>query len=159
ADTALANARTLLGTILDGQVWSAEFLPKGGAPIACMGLAAIVWRGQSTKLYVRASLVMLLALSMFIPCLYVTFLWNRLRYLWPFATGFILGLTCLAYAFGTIVHRLMDRRLGAATSALVAGAFAGSFVVRLEWVLEDVAQSASGIDRQQATLGRWAKAH
>jgi hypothetical protein len=42
-------------------------------------------------------------------------------------------------------------------STLIAGAFAGSLLVRLEWVLEDVAQSASGIDRQQATLGRWAK--
>ncbi len=29
-EAAIANARTLVGTILDGQVWSAEFLPKGG---------------------------------------------------------------------------------------------------------------------------------
>ena len=93
---ALANAKVLVTTILDGQVWSAEFLPKGGAPIACLGIGAIGWCGAATKRRVRAALVIVLALSMFVPCLYVTFLWNRLRYLWPFATGWIIGLACLA---------------------------------------------------------------
>jgi hypothetical protein len=31
------------------------------------------------------------------------------------------------------------------------------FATKIEWSLEDVAQSASGIDRQQVALGRWAK--
>src|SRR4029078_12401259 len=44
------------------------------------------------------------------------------------------------------------------TAALVAGGIAGAMAVRLDWVLEDVAQSSSGIDRQQVALGRWAKA-
>jgi hypothetical protein len=156
-DAALGNARTLLGTILDGQVWSAEFLPKGGAVLACLGLAALVWRGQATGRNTRATLVLLLALSMFVPCLYVTFLWNRLRYLWPFATGWFIGLACLARAVAAIVGRI-DRRAGPPAAAVTVGVFAGALLVRLEWVLEDVAQSASGIDRQQATLGRWAKA-
>jgi hypothetical protein len=43
-------------------------------------------------------------------------------------------------------------------STLVAGGFAGAFAVRLDWVLEDVAQSASDIDRQQVALGHWANA-
>jgi hypothetical protein len=155
-DTTLANARLLLGTILEGEVWSAEFLPRGGAIVACVGLAALVWCGQAKGRQVRAALILLLALSMFVPCIYVTFLWNRLRYLWPFATGWIIGLACLARNVGVLVARL-DPRAGSAASALVAGGFAGAFMVRLEWVLEDAAQSASGIDRQQATLGRWAK--
>ncbi|HVJ89953.1 MAG TPA: hypothetical protein VM580_09120 [Labilithrix sp.] len=154
----LANARLLVGTILDGQVWSAEFLPKGGAPLACLGLVAIAWRGWATRRFVRALLVIALALSMFVPCFYVTFLWNRLRYLWPFATGWIIGLACLARAAAAVATRV-HVRAAATVTALVAGAFAGSFAVRLEWVLEDVAQSASGIDRQQATLGRWARDH
>jgi hypothetical protein len=156
SDAALANARLLVGTLLDGQVWSAEFLPKGGAWLACLGLLAIVWRGQASKLYVRAALVLLIALTMFVPCVYVTFLWNRLRYLWPFATGWIIGLACLARAGSALASRI-DRRAAPAAAALLAGGFAGTFAVRLEWVFEDAALSASGIDRQQAALGRWAK--
>ncbi len=154
-DAAIANAKLLLGTLLDGEVWSAEFLPKGGSPIACAGLAAIVWCGKKSNRPWRAGLALLLALMMFVPCLYVTFLWNRLRYLWPFATGWFIGLACLAHAAASLVAYI-DRRVATVTSALVAGAFAGALFVRLEWVVEDVAQSASGIDRQQVALGKWA---
>jgi hypothetical protein len=154
----MANARVLVRTILDGEVWSAEFLPKGGSPLAILGLFAIAWRGHATKRGVRAGLVILLALSMFVPCTYVTFLWNRLRYLWPFATGWLIGLAALARAAGAVVGYI-DKRAAPAAATLLAGAFAGALFVRLDWVLEDVAQSASGIDRQQSTLGRWAKAN
>lgn len=154
-DTAIANARTLVTTILDGELWSAEFLPRGGAPLACAGLAALVWRGWVSKRTFRALAILALALAMFVPCLYVTFLWNRLRYLWPFATGWFVGLACLARALGVLVARVSPRA-GAATATLVAGGFAGALAVRLEWVIEDVGQSASGIARQQAALGRWA---
>lgn len=159
ADTALANAKTLAGTILDGQVWSAEFLPKGGAPIACLGLMALGWRGHSSGRVVRAALALLLALSMFVPCVYVTFLWNRLRYLWPFAPGWMVGLGCLGSVVGGWTARFIDRRAGVLASTLFAGACAGTFLVRLDWVVEDIAQSASGIDRQQVALGHWAKAN
>ncbi|MBX3206704.1 MAG: hypothetical protein KF764_16665 [Labilithrix sp.] len=155
-DAALANARLLTGTILDGQVWSAEFLPKGGAPLAFLGLGATAWCGVRAKRGVRAALVVLLALSMFVPCLYVTFLWNRLRYLWPFATGWLVGLACFADR-AAFLASLVDRRARGPTAALVAGAFAGMLAVRLDWVLEDVAQSSSGIARQQVALGHWAK--
>ncbi len=155
-DAAYANAHTLVTTILDGQVWSAEFLPRGGSVLACVGLGATIWRGINTRRNVRAALVVLLALSMFVPCFYVTFLWNRLRYLWPFATGWLVGLACLSRLLAGVAG-LLDRRAAPLVSGLVAGAIAGTLVVRLDWVLEDVAQSASGIDRQQASLGRWAK--
>ncbi len=154
-DAALANARILVTQILDGQVWSAEFLPKGGAPFACAGLVALAWRGHAASRPFRAAAVLVLALAMFVPCLYVTFLWNRLRYLWPFAPGWFVGLACLARAVGALVARL-DARAGATATALVAGGFAGTLAVRLEWVIDDAAQSASGIDRQQVALGRWA---
>jgi hypothetical protein len=156
-DAALANARILVTQILDGQAWSAEFLPKGGAPLAFAGLAALVWRGQVTSRWFRALAVLVIALSMFVPCLYVTFLWNRLRYLWPFAPGWFVGLACLARAVGALVGRI-DRRAGAVATTLVAGGFAGALAVRLDWVIDDAAQSASGIDRQQVALGHWADA-
>ncbi len=156
-DAALANARILLTQILDGQVWSAEFLPKGSAPFACAGLVALAWRGHVASRPFRAAAVLVLALAMFVPCLYVTFLWNRLRYLWPFAPGWFVGLACLARAVGSLIARF-DARAGATATTLVAGGFAGALAVRLEWVIEDAAQSASGIDRKQVALGRWADA-
>lgn len=156
--TAVTNAHTLAGTILDGGVWSAEFLPSGGAAFAFAGLVATVLRGVTTRRFARATLVLLLAAAMFAPCFYVTFLWNRLRYLWPFATGWFVGLACLARATASLAHRLrLGARLTGPIPGLVAGAFAGALAVRLDWVLEDVAQSASGIARQQSALGRWAK--
>ncbi|AKU94009.1 hypothetical protein AKJ09_00673 [Labilithrix luteola] len=158
ADASLSNARTLVTTLLNGEIWSSEFLPKGGAAFACAGLVAIAWRGSTTKNGFRAFVVIVLALTMFVPCTYVTFLWNRLRYLWPFATGWFVGLACLARVAGELVARV-DRHAGAATTALVAGGFAGMLAVRLDWVIEDVAQSASGIDRQQVELGRWVDKH
>jgi len=158
AETALLHVRLLVSSILDGDVWSAEFLPRGGAPFACAGLAAVLWRGHATRRLFRAAAVLVLALSLFVPCLYLTFLWNRLRYLWPFATGWFVALACLAHAVGVLVARLHARG-GALAPTLVAGSFAGMLAVRLDGVVEDVAQSASGIHRQQVALGKWADAN
>lgn len=156
SDAALANAQMLVTSILDGGRTSTEFLPSGGAAVALLGLLALAWRGHAAQKGVRAALVLLIALSMFVPCFYVTFLWNRLRYLWPFATGWFVGLACLAYVVGDIA-KAIDQRLAETASTLAAGFFAGCFAVRLDWVIEDVAQSASEIDRQQVALGHWAK--
>lgn len=153
--TTLGNAKLLVTSILDGGPWSAEFVPKGAAPVAVAGLFALAWRGRATGRWVRAGAVLALALTMFVPCTYVTFLWNRLRYLWPFAPGWFVGAACLAHGAGAALARARLR--GAAVApALVTGALAGALAARLDWVLEDVAQSASGIDRQQVALGRWA---
>jgi hypothetical protein len=150
-----ANMTLLVGTLLNGEVWSAEFLPRGGAPIAMAGLGALVWAGAKTKSNWRAAAVLLIALTMFAPCFYVTFLWNRLRYLWPFATGWIVGLACLARVAGDLAAAVRPRwRM---ITPVACGLFAGMFASKLGWVLDDVAQSASGIDRQQVALGRWAK--
>lgn len=157
-DAAIGNARLLVTRILDGEVWSAEFLPRGGAPLAFAGLVALGWRGHATARLFRAAAVLVLALAMFVPCLYVTFLWNRLRYLWPFAPGWFVGLACLARVLGGLASRV-DARAGSAATTLLAGAFAGALAVRLDWVIEDAAQSASGISRQQVALGHWADAN
>ncbi len=150
----LSNARLAVGTLLNGEVWSAEFLPHGGAPVALAGLGAIVWTGSRTGKHWRAASVLLIALTMFAPCFYLTFLWNRLRYLWPFAPGWIVGLACLARVLGDLGGLMRTRwRL---VTPLACGAFAGLFASKLDGVIDDVAQSASGIDRQQVALGRWA---
>ena len=149
------NMRVLVGRLLDGDAWSAEFLPRGGAPVAMAGLGAVAILGLRTGRRWRAAGVLLLALTMFAPCFYVTFLWNRLRYLWPFATGWLVGLACLARVVGDAAGSIRSR--WRAATGLLCGAFVGLFASKLDGVLEDVALSASGIDRQQVALGRWAK--
>ncbi len=145
----------LVRTLLNGKQWSAEFLPEGGAPVAIAGLGAVVVCGARTRKGWRAAGILLLAITIFAPCAYVTFLWNRLRYLWPFATGWIVGLACLARLAGDLAGTLRPRYR--AVTGLACGMLAGLFASKLDWVLEDVGQSASGIDRQQVALGRWAK--
>jgi len=154
-DVVLGNARQLVGTLLDGRVYSAEFLPSGGAWLACAGLAAIAIQGWRTDRLWRAALVIGLALSIFAPCAYVTFLWNRLRYLWPFATAWLIGLACLARVAGDVLGAVHSRARVA--TPIACGVVVGMLLMRMEWTIEDVAQSASGIDRQQSALGRWAK--
>jgi len=150
-----SNVHLFFGTLLQGEVWSAEFLPPHGAPIALLGLTSAVILGVRRGVAWRAGLVVLLALAMLAPCTYVTFLWNRLRYLWPFATGWIVGLACFARLAGDLLARV--RGGFRAATPLVAGTFVGLFATRLDGVIDDVANSASGIDRQQTALGRWAR--
>ena len=153
--TALANARTFFGTLLAGEVWSAEFLPTSLAPVFVSGVVCVGVQGWRSRRWWRAAGVLLLAAMMLVPCTYVTFLWNRLRYLWPFFPGWLVGLACLGRVVGDLLGELRPRyRVG---GVLLAAAFAGALFVRMEWTLEDASQSASGIDRQQVALGRWAK--
>jgi hypothetical protein len=148
------NVKLLVGTLLNGEIWSAEFLPQGGAAVALAGLVAVAWLGARTKSSWRALAVLSIAFTMLAPCFYVTFLWNRLRYLWPFATGWIVGLACLARVAGDLGGAIRPRwRM---VTPMACGVFVGLFASKLPWTLEDIAQSASGIDRQQVALGRWA---
>ncbi len=151
----MRNLRVLVGTILNGEAWSAEFLPKGGASIALAGLVAIPVRGWQSRAHWRGLCVLVMALTICAPCFYVTFLWNRLRYLWPFATAWLIGLACLARVVGDALGSLRPRWRMA--SPMAAGVIAGMLLMRMSGALDDVADSASGIDRQQVALGRWAK--
>jgi hypothetical protein len=149
------NVHQLVTQLLDGEVFSAEFLPHGGSSFALGGLGAIAVLGWRTRKPWRAAGVLLIALTMFAPCFYVTFLWNRLRYLWPFATGWLVGLACLARIAGDVAAEL--RPSWRAATGVLCGVVVGTFVTKIEWIAEDLAQSASGIDRQQVALGRWAR--
>jgi hypothetical protein len=149
------NLRILFGTLLDGDQWSAEFIPNGGAALLVAGLLALLVCGQRAQARWRAVCVLTLALTMCAPCAYVSFLWNRLRYLWPFATGWLVGLACLARLLGDALGTIRPRARVAAP--LLCGAFSGALFIHKSSAIEDVADSASGIERQQVTLGRWAK--
>ena len=157
-DAAIANARILVGQILDGQVWSAEFLPKGGAPLACAGLAALAWRGHAASRPFRAAVgararardvraVPLRHVPLESPALPVAV-----------RAGLVRRPRVPRARASARSSARVDARAGAAATTLVAGGFAGTLAVRLDWVIDDAAQSASGIDRQQVALGRWADA-
>jgi hypothetical protein len=149
------QAHLLVFTLLNGEKWSVEFLPHAGWSVAVAGLCAVAVCGWTRAAQWRAAAVLCMALTMFVPCAYYTFLWNRLRYIWPFATGWIVGLACLAQVLGDVAGWIHARwRL---VTPVACGLVAGLFAAKLEWVIDDVAQSASGIDRQQVALGRWAK--
>lgn len=150
----LDNARSFFKTILNGQIWSTEFLPTNAMPVAMMALVAIPIAGFLKKKYVRAAFVLAIALGMLVPCFYVTFLWNRLRYLWPFATGWLIGLACFASIAGEIATLVHPR--ARAGVPMLLGFFAGAFAVRLDWTIDDVANSARGIHDQHVKIGRWA---
>ncbi len=149
------NVRQLLSTLLNGEVYSTEFLPHRGGPVALAGLGAVAVLGWRARAPWRAAGILLMALTMFAPCFYVTFLWNRLRYLWPFATGWMIGLACLARIVGDLAAEV--RPSWRAATGIMCGGMVGLFASKTEWIIDDVAQSASGIDRQQVALGRWAK--
>lgn len=154
---AFEHARLLVGTILDGEAWGAEYLPRGLAGVGVAGLVAVAVRAHLAGRRARGALVLGLALALFVPCLYLTFLWNRLRYLLPFATGWLLGVVCLGHVLADAGARLGLGRARALLRLGVPFAAAGLFAAKLDGVVEDVAQSASGIHRQQVTLGRWVR--
>ncbi len=154
-DHVTSNVRVLVGTLLNGEVWSQEFLPAHLAPMWMGGLVAIVAMGVQRNARWRAAGVLLFALTMFVPCVYDTFLWNRLRYLWPFFPGWLVGAACAAELSSQMLAAIRLRWKLAAP--VLAGAVSGALAMHLDFALTDAAESASGIDRQQAELGRWAK--
>jgi len=148
------NVRLLFEVLLDGREWSAVYIPTGSRPFAVAALAAIPATGFLRRRPLRAGLVLAMALSMLIPCTYLTFLWNRLRYLWPFAFAWFVGLACLASCIGELLASIHPRlRL---VGAALSGLFAAALASHLGWTLDDLWGSSSAIDRQQVALGRWA---
>jgi hypothetical protein len=149
------NLRIFFDVIIDGREWSAVYIPSGARPFALAALVAIPAAGWLRGRSLRAALVLAMALAMLIPCTYLTFLWNRLRYLWPFAFAWFIGLACLARCVAD-AGAMFIPRFGLVAPVL-GGIFAGAFASHLGWTLDDLASSASAIDRQQVTLGRWAR--
>jgi hypothetical protein len=150
----LANVRLLFGTLLNGEIWSAVFLPQGSGVVLWLALPLVVVLGVLRGARARALLIVAVALGMLIPTTYDSFLWNRLRYLWPFASAWMIGVAALADGIGLLAARLapeLER-----TRLLAAGVAIGGLVSHLGWALDDLATSADAIRRQQASLGSWA---
>jgi hypothetical protein len=149
------NVDLLVHVLLDGRVWSRVFLPAGGKIIAWLVPFAIALAGWRRGCWWRATVVLAVAAGITIPTTYDSFLVNRLRYLWPFAAAWFVGLAALADAVGAACARVRPA-LGS-MRLLVAGGFVGALAGQLSPSLEDLAVSAAAIHKQQVGLGRWAR--
>ena len=155
ADVVLGNVRLFVGTLLDGQLWSAAYIPAHSRFIALLALLALIIAGQVRNASARAWVLVVLGLGILLPTTYDSFLWNRLRYLWPFAGPWLIGLVALADQLGEI-GSLFKSWLGALRYALSA-AFVLALVSKFPFALDDLADSAHAISSQHVELGQWAK--
>ncbi|HTQ06640.1 MAG TPA: hypothetical protein VMI54_22445 [Polyangiaceae bacterium] len=151
----LTNVGVFFGTLLNGEVWSAVFLPQGSALVFWPALPVLVWLGFRRGVPARALLVAAVAAGMLIPTTYDSFLWNRLRYLWPFAAAWFVGIAAVTDAFGMLVARYAPGY--ERVRLLASGIVVGGFVSHLGWSIDDLATSANAIRAQQASLGHWAQ--
>ncbi|WP_437939018.1 hypothetical protein [Sorangium sp. So ce341] len=156
-DALLQNLRLLVTDVLDGGQWTAVFLPEGSAAVIALGAVALAVAAHRRGRPAHAAIVAALALGALLPCTYLSFLWNRVRYVWPFAPAWLVMAACLARELGDAAQRV--RRSLHYVTPLIAGAFAGALAARLPWAIHDLANSARAIDRQQVWLGRWAAQH
>src|SRR5262249_22108523 len=109
----------------------------------------------------RAAFVVALALGMLVPTTYETFLVNRVRYIWPFAPGLIVGLGTLAESIGGLSDEVPERlrRAAALVPVILVGALVGFVGSRLGPSMDDLATSSEAVFLQQVALGKWAGAH
>lgn len=149
------NLKVFFSTLLNGEQWSAVYLPEGSQPFALMALFAIPIAGWRAGKPWRALYVLAVALCILVPCTYHTFLWNRLRYLWPFAPAWFIGAACLARLVGEALGLLRPR--WSVVSPVIGGVIAGSLLGNFKWTSSDLAKSAAAIDGQQVALGLWAR--
>lgn len=150
-----ANVELLFGTLFDGQIWSAIFIPAGGRVVGWLALPALLFVAQREKRMLRGAFVLAVALGMLIPASFDCMLCNRLRYLWPFAPGWFVALAALAESAGIGLSRWGAglRHVGLALAAGLVGAFAS----QLSPSIDDLAHSANAIRQQQQSLALWAK--
>lgn len=146
---------TLVTTLLNGEIWSALFLPKGSAPIAVASLFALPIVGFRRRLPMRGLFLLALGLAILIPGTYDCPLCNRLRYLWPFFPAWLVGTAALC---GLVTEEWSRRRSDVAAFGLLAlGTLAGTLLGYVPMAIDDLAASAAAISKQQVSLGQWAK--
>lgn len=153
----LANIDLFARDLLNGGDYTTIFIPFGLTLVVLLGMAALPSLAHRQRAPFHAFFVSLFALGALIPCSYMSLLWNRVRYTWPFAPAFFVLLACFAQKSADLFAR--RRPMLRPLAPIIAGLFAGAFISRLPWSISDLAQSAMAISRQQVTLARWAREH
>jgi hypothetical protein len=153
-DATAYNARFLVSSLMDGGDFTYIFLPEGASVVVLLGAVALPIAAARRRVPAHAAFTAVVALGSLLPCTYGSFLWNRIRYVWPFAGAWFVLAACLTREVGDLV-RLFRPRLRAVTP-LLAGGFTAALALRLPWAVHDLAQSAGAVTKQQVALGRWA---
>ncbi|MBW2459067.1 MAG: hypothetical protein JRI68_31495 [Deltaproteobacteria bacterium] len=150
----LDNTQLLTTNLLNGGPWTWLFVPEGFAYLLAAGLPALVvaaWRRQRGW---RALFVAMVLAGTLVPCTYTTMLWNRVRYIWPFAAAWFVVVACLASELGCLAARL--RPWLQVLRPAMLWAIVALVAVKLPSAVADLSQSARAIALQQVALGRWA---
>lgn len=150
----LEHLELLFGVLLSGEEWARYLVPDGPAIIAWLAIPALLMLGVRTRRLPRATLLALVGLGILIPATYHSFLWNRLRYLWPFASVWLVGAVALGDLAALLGSRWWPplRRMGFLWGLVVVYACLRT----LPESIEDLAESSDAIRRQQVALGKWA---
>ncbi len=142
--------------LLAGGAYTAIFLPEHSQYVIFAGAAALLLGTRQREKIPRAVLAGAIALGTLIPCTFLTILWNRVRYIWPFAPGWFVLVACLGNELAGLV-KTFTKRDAQWVAALVTGLFAGSLSTKLTWAIKDLANSSRAISEQQVKLGMWAE--
>jgi heme exporter protein D len=153
------NVVLFFETLLDGRLWTSVFLPAGGRAVATAALLAIPVIGFRRGRKARGIAVFAMAVAILLPTTYETFLVNRVRYIWPFAWAWFIGLAALSELAGEVVEGLLARAQVRAQglSLLGAGAAVGLLASQLGASIEDLSTSSQAVTLQQVSISRWAR--
>lgn len=151
----LNNVQLFFSTLLDGRYWSSVYIPEHSKYVCWLALPALIFAGTVRERNIRAWLLVALGCGILLPATYDSFLWNRLRYLWPFAAPWLIGLAALCDQLGELAS-LIRTRLGALRYAGAAALFY-LLIGKFPDALWDLAHSARAISDQHVSLGQWAK--
>jgi len=151
----LYNVQLFWSTLLDGQLWSAVFVPEHSKFVNWLALPALLFAGRARTRAARGWLLVALGLGILLPTTYDSFLWNRLRYLWPFAGPWLIGLCALCDQIADFAA-LAWQRLSALRYVLCA-AIGLCLANTFPFALSDLSLSAHAISAQHVSLGEWAK--
>jgi hypothetical protein len=150
-----SNVSIFFGTLLGGRIWSSVFIPEHARLIGILALPALAGAGVLRRSGPRAGLLIALGLGIFLPATYDCMLCNRLRYLWPFATPWLLGASAFADQLGSLAARV-QLKLGA-LRFLLGLVLVAALAQKLPIALQDLGESALAISQQHVALGEWAR--
>ena len=148
------HARLLLFDVWDGGEWTWIFVPKGLVLAFLLGAVVLLRAGRRAPW--TAGITLALLLGAFATCSYQTFLWNRMRYVWPFVpAGFVLC-ACLAHEVGQLLRKV--RAPLETATPVIGGVIVARLAALLPGSVSDLSTSARAVDLQQVRLGEWVKA-
>jgi hypothetical protein len=147
------HARLLVTDVWNGGEWTWILVPPGLAIAFLLGALALVRSARRAPW--AAGLTAVLLAATFATCSYQSFLWNRVRYAWPFVPAGFVMCACFAHEVGLLLGRARPA-LRMATPILGLG-LAARLAAELPSSLGDLSQSAAAVDQQQVKLAEWVR--